>query len=597
MVIPGRRVLVGHRVTSVLALILVANGVAFIPFDLIAKTKGSVPQEDWYVSEGYSIISDTSGFDQPTAIAFVESPGANPEDPLYFVAELLGVIKVVCNDRSVHIFADDFMHTGVSYLSTPMQEYYGLVGLCIEPLNGYVFATFSYKDEIGAKRNRVLRFKTKPKTFSTEPTEKAYIFDQLKDYATVGAHNIGSCEVFENQLLVGMGDGYAPTKTQDLNSPLGKILSMDFDGQPWPGNPFYQTDDGIQIQDYVWSYGFRNPFGIAVAEGAVFVADNGINIDRFNQIEKGTNYLWAGSDADIGARADVVFSPAIGVTHVAFIPEHFDLARIDHQNSFMVASSGTLGGYQPKGSKKAGIISFQFDFIKNRVSVSPRYILKNRGDHYFAIVGIARGPDGIYFSTFSLDGTLDDTVYKLAYDPDSAPTSFSAKRSSAIEMINDFGCLGCHRLDGKGTHNAPSLDWVKLIPPLKQRLNSESYREQLDRVDLIRKEPYVSFQHARNAIREARDTNQLKMWMQYHIHNPQFDNPDTQMPNLGVSLKDAEAIASYLIMRPSKYHELRQRIDRIIPYSPPRIRHVLLSLGFGILIGGIMVIALRVFLK
>ncbi|MCI0481371.1 MAG: hypothetical protein L0213_07270, partial [Candidatus Dadabacteria bacterium] len=50
---------------------------------------------------------DTEGYSFPTSIAFVPEPGSGPRDPLYFVTELRGRVKVVTNDRSVHTFAED----------------------------------------------------------------------------------------------------------------------------------------------------------------------------------------------------------------------------------------------------------------------------------------------------------------------------------------------------------------------------------------------------------------------------------------------------------------------------------------------------------
>ena len=83
-------------------------------------------QSDWILEPGYSAEVDTQGYSLPTAIAFVPSPGDRPEDPLYYVTELRGSIKVVTNDRKVHEFASDFFDL------TPLAELpegYGQVGM------------------------------------------------------------------------------------------------------------------------------------------------------------------------------------------------------------------------------------------------------------------------------------------------------------------------------------------------------------------------------------------------------------------------------------------------------------------------------------
>ena len=66
---------------------------------------------DWKVEEGFSIDIDTQGYELPTAIAFVPSPGHGPQDPLYFVTELLGTLKLVTNNRTVYTFAEGFLRS------------------------------------------------------------------------------------------------------------------------------------------------------------------------------------------------------------------------------------------------------------------------------------------------------------------------------------------------------------------------------------------------------------------------------------------------------------------------------------------------------
>jgi hypothetical protein len=66
-------------------------------------------RSDWIVEAGFALTIDSDGFELPSAIAFVREPGREPQDPLYFVTELRGSIKVVTNDRTLHTFADDFL--------------------------------------------------------------------------------------------------------------------------------------------------------------------------------------------------------------------------------------------------------------------------------------------------------------------------------------------------------------------------------------------------------------------------------------------------------------------------------------------------------
>src|SRR4051812_4310819 len=54
-------------------------------------------------------------------------------------------------------------------------------------------------------------------------------------------------------------------------------------------------------EDYVWAYGYRNPFGGAWrdADGAQYVVENGPSRDRFSKLVKARNYLYDGTDASV----------------------------------------------------------------------------------------------------------------------------------------------------------------------------------------------------------------------------------------------------------------------------------------------------------
>ena len=59
----------------------------------------------WIVRPGYVVELVATGFRLPVNIAFVPNPGPNPSDPLFYVAELYGSIKVVRNDGTVSILS------------------------------------------------------------------------------------------------------------------------------------------------------------------------------------------------------------------------------------------------------------------------------------------------------------------------------------------------------------------------------------------------------------------------------------------------------------------------------------------------------------
>ena len=87
-------------------------------------------------------------------------------------------------------------------------------------------------------------------------------------------------------LYVTTGDAARPALAQDRNSLAGKILRLTLEGKPAPGNPFGNE---------VWTYGHRNPQGIALqpGTGVLYVAEHGpAESDEVNRIERGRNYGW-----------------------------------------------------------------------------------------------------------------------------------------------------------------------------------------------------------------------------------------------------------------------------------------------------------------
>jgi glucose/arabinose dehydrogenase len=92
----------------------------------------------------------------------------------------------------------------------------------------------------------------------------------------------------DGTLLLTTGDGFDYREAaQDVDSGLGKVLRMNDDGSAAPGNPFPGSP-------YVYSYGHRNPQGLAVsAAGVVWLHEHGARGgDELNRIEAGVNFGW-----------------------------------------------------------------------------------------------------------------------------------------------------------------------------------------------------------------------------------------------------------------------------------------------------------------
>ena len=92
-------------------------------------------------------------------------------------------------------------------------------------------------------------------------------------------------------LYLSSGERQKFTPAQDLAVNLGKVLRLNPDGTPKPGNPF-AANGGVSAQ--IWSYGHRNILGLGWdAQGRLWGLEHGpAGGDELNLIEPGKNYGW-----------------------------------------------------------------------------------------------------------------------------------------------------------------------------------------------------------------------------------------------------------------------------------------------------------------
>jgi hypothetical protein len=538
-------------------------------------------RSDWAVASGFSITPDSAGYSFPTAIAFVPNPGPAPKDPLYFVTEIRGSVKVVTNDRSVYTFASGFDHLDVDAILPDERAQLGTAGICLEPKRGYVFVTFLSQDVPGGVyRNSIIRFETQPGTFSIQPNSSTTLSDAFAaDRLIASGHQIGPCQVNDDLLYAGIGDSYQGARSQQLDTLVGKIVRMTLDGLPARGNPFYQDDDPKKPQNYIWASGFRNPFGLKIVAGRVYVADDGDNIDRFLEINKGSNYLWDGEDWSIGTNANFVFSPSVGVVQTDYDPGGIAGFPSAFDQHFFVASSSNGSG------KKAGIVTLPYDLSKGELKSTPQYFLRYRGNAPQAVTGLAFGPDGLYFAPVLADGNGTSAIMKISYDPRNPHPFTLASDLDTSSLMFTKGCFGCHSFKNTVGGEGPNLDGSALIPRLQSRLQSDSYRQSVQALDLSDEEPFRSFRAARQQVLGTAGLDQVQVWIKYHLLEPRFDNPYSQMPNPGLTDAEAARISDFLV---ADYRESTS-LEGIWFQVVPVLNNHLVLYGLGcFLVGGFL---------
>jgi hypothetical protein len=569
-------------------LLFLGFGFLLIAFWLMARNAAGQAESaadwrpEWAVGEGLALARDTAGYNLPTAIAFVPQPGAGPNDPLYFVTELRGTVKVVTNDRTVYTFAEGLISSRPAQELPNIEGETGLAGICLAPETGYVFVTFAYQDENGLLRNNIIRFTTTPQTFGLAAAEQLAFTDLFAGYEAAISHQIGGCQVVGDALYVSVADGWQTAESQQIDSLLGKVLRLSLDGQPLPDNPFYAAEDEQTAADFVWAYGFRNPFGLAATGEQLYTADNGSDVDRLVAVEAGENYLWNGSDWSIGARADVALSPDVGPAQLAYDPGGSAGLPDGYGQSFYLATS------RPE---VAGVLRVGFDVAAGQATGTPEYVVRYGGDGIQIVSGVAVGPDGLYFVPTLPDAAGENAVYQVSDNPNN-PHPFSlVDLADPLAMMEEKGCFGCHQLDERAGTIGPSLAQGPLVARLETRLNSAAYTESVAEIDRLAEEPYIGYAEARAAVLQAEGEEKLRLWVMYHIMEPKFDNPYSQMPNLGLTEAEAGLITDFLLREQGWLERGREAILAVLPVAPLP-RHLLMAFAFGLAAGGSLGIVL-----
>lgn len=238
---------------------------------LLAIAQAAVAQ-----TSGFRLETVADGFANPWALAFL--PGGD-----YLVTQRSGRLSRVHADGS----RESCGVYGVPEVAAVNQG--GLLDVALHPDfadNGWVYLSYAAAGE-GGYATRVARGRLVDHTL-----EDLEVLITAEPFVGGGRH-FGSRLLFhEGHLFVTTGDRGRKAGAQDLTKLHGKVLRLNPDGSVPGDNPFVGDP---AAHDAIYSYGHRNPQGIAVhpGTGRIWLHEHGpLGGDEINVLEAGANYGW-----------------------------------------------------------------------------------------------------------------------------------------------------------------------------------------------------------------------------------------------------------------------------------------------------------------
>ena len=228
----------------------------------------------------------------------------------------------------------------------------------------------------------------------------------------------------DEKLYITTGDAVNPGWSQDLSSLAGKILRINPDGTIPDDNPFDSSP--------IFSYGHRNPQGIAWNENGMLVASEhgpsgemGYGHDEINVIQKGKNYGWP---KVVGDSSDESFvNPLIHSGQSTWAPSgmvYFDSDKVPSlDGKFLV---GALRGEH----------LMVVDVAKDGSLISAEKMFEGE----FGRIRTAQvGPDGVlYLLTANGD---NDKIVRISEAPVAEVEKFTSSESESDQTVL-YGAIG-----------------------------------------------------------------------------------------------------------------------------------------------------------
>jgi|CXWL01.1.fsa_nt_gi glucose/arabinose dehydrogenase len=273
------------------------------------------------------------------------------------------------------------------------------------PKNSFLYLGYAYNRD--GKRVKVVRYKFSSGKF----TEPRVIIDEIP-----GAPNHAGMRCRfgpDGKLYVATGDATDWNQAQKMDSLGGKTLRLNDDGTIPQDNPFVKTPGA---RPEIWSYGHRNPQGMAwqPGTGSMFQTEHGPSFfegkgsggDEFNLVERAANLGWP--EIHHTEKRDGMVSPLL-----EYSPACAPASGMFYNGSQFPIFKGNFFFGCLRGAKIIRVV------LDGRKIVRQEDLLSNT---FGRIREMEEGPDGaIYFSTSNRDGRgtpakEDDRIMRIVPD-------------------------------------------------------------------------------------------------------------------------------------------------------------------------------------
>jgi glucose/arabinose dehydrogenase len=336
---------------------------------------GAAPAEAASLPPGLQFTLVTGGLTDPVFVA-----NAGDGSNRLFIVQQTGQIRVY---KSGSLLSTPFLNIVGSVSDfTGVNGEQGLLAVAFDPgysTNGYFYITYTThtSDPVFAYTTTLARYRvstTNPD--QADPSTGRVLLSIPKKHTN---HNGGMLAFGpDGYLYMSMGDGGSggdpDGNAQNLHTLLGKLLRLDVNATPAPGqtyvippgNPLYNSADP-SVRKEIWAYGLRNPwrFSFDRSAGSLYIGDVGQNAEEEVDFQAaatpgGQNYGWNVLEGNL------CYSPSTNCTAPAGYVA--PVATYDHGTNDSYGCSIT-GGYVYRGSLYSLLAGVYFygDFCSGKV--------------------------------------------------------------------------------------------------------------------------------------------------------------------------------------------------------------------------------------